>query len=472
VPHASITGVLGVNNVGQVVGTYVSPSGISFGFLQTGGNFITFDAVPEDINDAGQIVGYSFALPGICPFVLPGAPQGFVTTFVGSSPTDPILPNSIEDGVFVFQFPLGGNWYDPPFAGGFTYSLTGGETFSEVGAPPASFGFGPVDVVVGGAILATLNPGEHFLFAPGVTTFSLQGISPLVDTADPTAFPTFLDFTGTPTSLTMAAMVPALNPVAQAGPDQTVDEGTTVTLDGSGSSAPQGLPLHYSWTQVSGLPVTLNLSDPVHPTFVAPPVPIAGETLSFQLTVSNSQLSSTPAVVNVTVKHVNHPPVALVGPDQSVAEASLITLDGSASYDPDAEPVTFLWAQVLGPSVTLSDPQGAQPTFLAPPVGPAGTTLSFQLTVTDTVGSSATAVTSVDVTNVNHPPIANAGSDQTVTTGTQVQLDGSMSRDPDSDPLTFTWSVLSGPPVALSDIHSPKPTFVSPPVTALTPLAF
>jgi hypothetical protein len=199
-----------------------------------------------------------------------------------------------------------------------------------------------------------------------------------------------------------------------------VDEGTTVTLDGSGSSDPQGLPLHYSWTQVSGLPVTLNLSDPVHPTFVAPPVPIAGETLSFQLTVSNSQLSSTPAVVNVTVKHVNHPPVALIGPDQSVAEASLITLDGSASYDPDAEPVTFLWAQVAGPSVTLSDPQGAQPTFLAPLVGPAGTTLSFQLTVTDPIGRSTTAVTAVNVTNVNHPPIANAGADQTVTTGTQV----------------------------------------------------
>ena len=44
-----------------------------------------------------------------------------------------------------------------------------------------------------------------------------------------------------------------------------------------------------------------------------------------------------------------HPPVALVGPDQALAEASLVTLDGSASFDPDADPLTFLWQQVSGP---------------------------------------------------------------------------------------------------------------------------
>src|SRR5262249_40894079 len=153
--------------------------------------------------------------------------------------------------------------------------------------------------------------------------------------------------------------------------------------------------------------VTLNLSDPVHPTFTAPPVTVGGAMLSFQLVVSDGQLGSSPAVVNITDRYVNHPPVALVGPDQTVAELSLVTLDGSASYDPDADPLTYLWTQTSGTTVTLSDPTVAKPTFLAPSVGPAGTTLMFQLTVTDTSGASGSATTNVNVTNVNHPPVAN-----------------------------------------------------------------
>lgn len=172
------------------------------------------------------------------------------------------------------------------------------------------------------------------------------------------------------------------------------------------------------------------------------------------------------------VEGVNQPPVALAGPEQAVAEASLVTLDGSASYDPDAEPLTYVWSQIEGLSVPLSDPEDAQPTFLAPLVGPAGATLRFQLTVTDASGNSANAITTVQVTNVNHPPVANAGPDQTVKAGTTVQLDGTASRDPDSDPLTFTWSALSGPAVQLSDVHSPTPSFTGPQVMSPTPLTF
>jgi hypothetical protein len=54
--------------------------------------------------------------------------------------------------------------------------------------------------------LDTLDPGEHFFFIPGVSTFSLQSISPLVDAANPLAFPTFLNYVGAPTTLTMEAI--------------------------------------------------------------------------------------------------------------------------------------------------------------------------------------------------------------------------------------------------------------------------
>ena len=303
--------------------------------------------------------------------------------------------------------------------------------------------------------------------------FQILGIEPAdgIDSENPTAFVTGISTTEPRIGYFKMTPILAQPPVAHTGLDQTVDEGTLVTLDGSESSHPAGTSLQYAWTQLAGPTVTLNLSDPVHPTFVAPSVPVAGSTLSFQLVVSDEHLSSTPTTVNITVKNVNHLPVALVGLDQAVAEASLVTLDASASYDPDAEPLTYLWQQLSGPTVTLSDPTQAKPTFLAPLVGSAGITLSFQLTVSDGQASAGTT-TNVHVTNVNHPPVAHAGPDQTRNAGATVQLDGTASTDPDSDPLIFTWSQLSGPPVTLSDVHSVTPTFVGPHVATSTTLTF
>lgn len=250
-------------------------------------------------------------------------------------------------------------------------------------------------------------------------------------------------------------------PTANAGADQTVNEGELVTLDGSGSGDSDGDPLTYQWTQITGTPVLLDLSDPVHPTFIAPAVPRGGETLTFQLTVSDGELTSDPDTVNITVKDVNHAPVAEAGDDQTVQEGSPVTLDGSASFDLDGDSLTYSWVQSAGPAVSLSGANTATLAFTAPFVGSARATLTFELTVSDGVASASDTV-DVLVENVNHPPIADAGPDQIRDEGSLVQLDGTASRDPDGDPLTFTWSQLSGTPVALSDPHSATPTFTAP----------
>ncbi len=85
---------------------------------------------------------------------------------------------------------------------------------------------------------------------------------------------------------------PSVNdpPVADAGVNQTVTSGTRVTLNGSGSSDPEGGALTYQWSQTSGIAVTLSASNVANPRFTAPQV-ASGQSvlLVFELTVTDNQ---------------------------------------------------------------------------------------------------------------------------------------------------------------------------------------
>ncbi len=257
---------------------------------------------------------------------------------------------------------------------------------------------------------------------------------------------------------------PGAMPIADAGSDQAVSSGATVSLDGSASSGGTGCPTTISWTQIAGPTVILDLTDPFHPTFQAPPVPQGGATLTFQATVNTCPSGAIAAIVNINVTNVNNPPQAEAGVDQTVAEGTSVVLNGSASFDPDSDTLAFAWTQVSGTAVTLdlTDPQ--HPTFTAPFVSPAGEVLTFALGVSDGLATSSDLV-SITVENVNHAPVANAGPGGTFNEGTTVSLNASASSDPDGDAITYSWQQLSGPAVTLSNTSSPTPTFTAPQVS-------
>ncbi|MEM2139824.1 PKD domain-containing protein [Nitrososphaera sp.] len=89
-------------------------------------------------------------------------------------------------------------------------------------------------------------------------------------------------------------------PVANAGADQTVDEGNLVTLNGAASSDPDNDTLTFSWTQTGGPAVVLSSASAASPTFTAPTI-TSTASLTFQLVVNDGKANSAPDTVNVTV---------------------------------------------------------------------------------------------------------------------------------------------------------------------------
>ena len=253
-------------------------------------------------------------------------------------------------------------------------------------------------------------------------------------------------------------------PVADAGSNQDANEFDLVTLDGSNSSDPDGSIVSYLWTQTQGSPVVLSGSSSAKPTFTAPEVGLSGETLTFQLTVTDNDGLQDTDITSVNVLAIITPPIADAGSDQNVSEFDLVTLDGSNSSDPDGSIVSYLWTQTQGSPVVLSGSSSAKPTFTAPEVGLSGETLTFQLTVTDNDGLQDTDTTSVNVLAIITPPIADAGPDQDVKEGESVTLDGSNSSDPDGSIVSYLWTQTQGSPVVLSDSQLANPTFTAPEV--------
>ena len=87
-------------------------------------------------------------------------------------------------------------------------------------------------------------------------------------------------------------------PFANAGPNQAVSSGQTVTLDASGSTGQD--PVTFAWSQDSGPQATLSNKAASQPTFVAPAVSSKAG-MVFSMVANSSAGSSKPSTVTITV---------------------------------------------------------------------------------------------------------------------------------------------------------------------------
>jgi hypothetical protein len=262
--------------------------------------------------------------------------------------------------------------------------------------------------------------------------------APAVGTAGATLIFT-LRVTGCSPAITSAALETTVTVLDVADPNQppvaaatvspaSIYTGYAVTLDGSGSSDPDGNTLTYFWEQIDGAAVVLSNAGTAMATFTAPFAPYPGGTsLKFKLTVSDGTLqASTEQIVNVLWQ--NAAPEARVSCPASVDEGAEFTLDGSASSDPDDGIAAYSWSQTLGgPVANLPlDMTAVSITASAPLLGSPLDTMSFKLEVTDAGGLMDDDLCDIKVNDITPPeaaptqsPLANAlgwnNSDVTVT---------------------------------------------------------
>jgi len=307
---------------------------------------------------------------------------------------------------------------------------------------------GPNTPTIIGANTATLNLGGLIV---GQYTFQL----------------TVTDNNGASSSAQVKVIVTAAGnilPIANAGPDQTITSpASSVILNGSASSDPDGTIKSYSWVTVSGPgAITINNSNTVTPSAVGLQI---GQYV-FELTVTDNSgaTAKDQVIVNVLPPAVlpNQAPVANAGSNLTItAPENSISLNGTNSFDPDGTITGYSWTQVSGPSAAvISLGNTSTPAVSQLIVGQ----YVFQLKVTDNNGASGndqvTVTVNPAVSKVDLPPVANAGpSDSISLPNNTFMLNASQSTDPDGTITNYQWQQIGGPNTASSSsMNSPQVT--------------
>ena len=150
------------------------------------------------------------------------------------------------------------------------------------------------------------------------------------------------------------------------------------------------------------------------------------------------------------------------GPD-SVPGGAEVTLDGSASSDPEGRALTYHWTQIAGPPVTLDDVQSPMLHFQAPQVAVDTTeSIEFMLVVTDDFGATGADERSIDV--IGPAPLgveAGATPDVLVPGGTTSLSAVASGGYP---PYSYNWTELNPGklPGSFADPHAQATTWTAP----------
>jgi len=283
---------------------------------------------------------------------------------------------------------------------------------------------------------------------------------------------------------------PAAEPYVDAGPDLALSECCTTHLSAEGYD-PEGGPVSVSWSAPRGC---FDDASSLRPHYTTPAVSSTQEVVTLTLTVTNEAGASASDTVLVRVRNVVRPstqptcgmaaplpryavlletPVA--PPEEheraeptprtalslcpnipesappagrmisrcaalAIDEGSSIRLDGRV-WDPDCNLAGFSWSADKG---SFDDPTSLHPVYRAPMTTDClGEDVRITLTAVDRCCAATSTHLVLHVSNLNHPPTADAGADLIVDECSTVHLTCT-GTDPDGDSLSFRWTAACG----------------------------
>lgn len=239
---------------------------------------------------------------------------------------------------------------------------------------------------------------------------------------------TVTDNSGTQNDQATDEMVVIVNdkPIADAGRDQTGAPGQSLAFDGSSSFDSDGTISAYAWKFGDGQSAE---GQKVHHAFSAP------GTYAVRLEVRDNSGDDNAVDFDEAIVRINAAPVALAGADIVIVPGQTATFDGSASYDPDQDSLSYQWR--------FSDNEGAADVVRTNRAFAQPGLYSAVLTVKDNTGTLDAVAHDTLAIKVNNAPVAVIGAD-VLTCDHTITFDGSASTDADGDALSYSWNFGDG----------------------------
>ncbi len=240
-----------------------------------------------------------------------------------------------------------------------------------------------------------------------------------------------------------------------------VEIGGKVQLDGSESKDPENATLTYAWTfrsRPDSSAAGFDDASSPRPTFTADR---EGSYVAV-LVVSDGKKTSEAKEILISAKAANLAPNAVAKLSaKSIRLGATVALDGSGSSDPEHAALTFAWTITGAPVASkaqLANPTSAKATFAPDAIG----VYTLSLVVSDGVKQSQAEVVSLKVTAANAAPTAVADiSANEIELGSEIELNGAKSTDPENSPLTFQWKIKSAPAGSTAVLAAPKSAVTS-----------
>jgi PKD repeat protein len=216
-------------------------------------------------------------------------------------------------------------------------------------------------------------------------------------------------------------------PIADAGDDIVSCAGRAILFDGTSSFGEEGEKIGYTWDFGDGIQEKGVKTSHVYR---------KGGTYEAILTVDDGRGTKCSVSTDTALIKINSGPTAALSKSDTGCVGDNISLDASASRDPDDDALTYTWN--FGDGVIREGGAAATHSY------DKGGVYRVQVTVDDRQGTICSKDSATGIIKINTPPIADAGPNLVCCVGTLNSFDGTFSTDADGDTLSYMWDFGDG----------------------------